>query len=566
MDAPHDVPPWPAEVAHGYREAGYWLDRPLGHWMWHWADEYGDRIALVDGETRLSYREVAELADRLAQRLVERGLHRGDRLLLQLPNCWEFVIVLLACFRIGAAPVLALMPHREHELGYLVEHATPAMMVVADTWRGFDHQELALRMFRETAVAVVGDDVRTGCLDIRDVLRRSTSASAARTRFDLAAPGADEIALLLLSGGTTGEPKLIGRTHNDYEYCWRAIGRYAETGPDTVYLVTLPAAHNFPLGGPGILGTFAAGGRVVMARTPEPGAAFDLIARERVTMTSLVPAIAQRWVEEAIARRPDLGSLRLVQIGGSVLDPDLAGRVQVVLGARLQQVFGMAEGLLNCTRPDDDDEVVRHTQGRPVSEADEILIVDGDDRPVAPGEVGELLTRGPYTPRGYFRAEAANRVKFTEDGWYRTGDLVRLHECGNLVVTGRSKDLINRGGEKVSADEVEALARKLLGLSRVAVVAVPDDRFGERVCLVLESRNDKVVPALDTVRAVFVAHGVSHYKLPEQIASVATLPQTSVGKIDKKAIVKMVTGQGLAGHAAPTRFRTSAGRSSESTS
>jgi 2,3-dihydroxybenzoate-AMP ligase len=528
-----DVPPWPAEFACRYREAGYWLDRPLGHWMWQWADEHGDRTALTDGDTRLSFRDLAELADELATHLIGQGLRSGDRILVQLPNCWEFVVLLLACFRAGVAPVLALMPHREHELVSLIDQATPKLLVVCDRWRDFDHQELAARIFTGP-VAVVGSEVHNGHFDVRESLRRE-DVSDRRAQLDRRAPDADEIALFLLSGGTTGIPKLIGRTHNDYEYCWRAIAAHAGVGPETVYLVVLPAAHNFALGGPGILGTLAAGGRVVLTPSPSPRTVFELIARESVTMTSVVPAVAQRWLEAA-GDRPDLDGLALVQIGGSVLDPGLARRLRDGLGVRLQQVFGMAEGLLNCTRPTDDDEVVLHTQGRPISEADEILIVGEDGEPVPPGEVGELLTRGPYTPRGYFRAEAHNRSKFTLDGWYRTGDLVRLHASGNLVVEGRSKDLINRGGEKISADEIESLARELLDLTSVAVIPLPDSRLGERICLVVVPAPDRPVPALDTIRRLFQAHGVAHFKLPEQVEALPALPLTPIGKVDKKAV------------------------------
>lgn len=540
-----DVPPWPPEFADRYRAQGYWRGLPLGTLMWQWADDHGARTALVDGDTRIGYRGLAEQADLLAERLRQRGLRRGDRVLVQLPNCWEFVVVLLACLRAGAVAVLALMPHREHELGYLVRHTEPRMIFVPDRWRGFDHLHLAESLAdgagQPCAIGVVGDDVRTDHLDVRGVVAvRDGDTTTRRRGLDSIAPSADDIALFLLSGGTTGLPKLIGRTHNDYEYCWRSIGGIVGAGTDTAYLVTLPASHNFALGGPGILGTMAAGGKVVLAPSPEPRHAFDLIARERVTMTSLVPAVAQRWVETAEAERPDLTSLRVVQVGGSVLDPVLARRIPRVLGGKLQQVFGMAEGLLNCTRLDDRDDVVFGTQGRPISEGDEVSVVDGDGEPVPPGEVGELLTRGPYTPRGYYRSPEHNLTRFTPDGWYRTGDLVRWHPSGNLVVEGRSKDLVNRGGEKVSADEVECLARELLDISAAAVVPVADTRLGERVCLVVEVADGQVAPDLEVVRSAFLAHGVAHYKTPEQVQVLGRLPLTPVGKVDKVAVRRLL--------------------------
>ncbi|MEV0642649.1 AMP-binding protein [Streptomyces sp. NPDC050619] len=541
------VPPWPADFAARYRAAGYWRDEPLGSWMWRRAEEHGDRTALVDGDRRITYRAMAEHADALAEALLVQGLDRGDRVLVQLPNCWELVLLVLACARTGIAPVLALVPHREHELDYLARHAEARMIVVPDRWRAFDHQAMAARLAeqlgRPLPVAVVGDHPHPGHLDLRHMLRVTGDVSARRRRIDGTAPAAEDIALFVLSGGTTGQPKMIGRTHNDYTYAARRMGEIIHVGPETTYLVTLPAAHNFPLGGPGIVGTLAVGGRVVMLPSPEPHAAFTMIERESPTVTSLVPAIARRWVEAAEATWRDLSSLEVVQVGGSPLDPALARRIQATLGCRLQQVFGMAEGLLNCTRLDDDDDVVFGTQGRPISPGDELLIVDDDGVAVPPGAVGELLTRGPYTPRGYYRSPEHNRRTFTTDGWYRTGDLVRTHPSGNLVVEGRNKDLINRGGEKISAEEVESLARAMLTVRDAVTVPVPDAHLGERVCLVVVPAEGQPPPTLESVRDAFTAHGVAHYKVPEQVEVLDAIPLTPIGKPHKQAIRSLISAR-----------------------
>ncbi len=531
-----DIVPWPAADAARYRAAGHWRDRALGHWMWHWAGRFGDRVALVDGELRLTYRQLAEHVDACAESLHAAGLRAGDRIVVQLPNRWEFVALVLGCARAGVVPVLALPAHRQHELGYLVRHADARMIVVPGTWRQHDHQAMAAAIAADVpgcVPVVLGEDVTPGHLDLSAMSRVDGDAEGRRERLDALAPRPDDPLLFLLSGGTTGQPKMIVRTHNDYEYNLRRSAEVCGFGEDTTYLVALPAAHNFPLGCPGILGTLSAGGRVVLLASPEPNRAFATIAAERVTVTSLVPAIAQRWVAAAGADRPDLTSLRVVQVGGSVLDPALARSIPEVLGVRLQQVFGMAEGLLNYTRLDDPDDVVLGTQGRPISVDDEVLVVDEDDVPVPRGRTGELLTRGPYTPRGYFRAPEHNARAFTPGGWYRTGDLVRVDPGGNLVVVGRRKDLINRGGEKVSAEEVEQLARELLGVTDALAVPVPDARNGERVCLVVVGT---AAPSLAEVRAAYLAHGVADYKVPEQVEVLDRLPLTAVGKVDRKAV------------------------------
>ncbi len=534
------VTPWPQDAAQRYVAKGYWRGEPLGHWMWTWADRYGDRVAIVDGDLEISYAALAEHADALADHLLDLGLHDGDNILVQLPNTWEFVALFLACQRIGVAPVLALMAHREHELRYLAELADVKAIVVPDRWQGFDHQGLAARPRRGPARAVRGAGARrrrpgVRTVDLRGLLERWQDPARLRARLDASAPGAGEVALFLLSGGTTGTPKIIARTHQDYEYNARQSGAVCGFGEDTVYLVTLPVGHNFPLGSPGILATLIHGGRVVILRSPKPEVAFPVIERERPTVTSLVPAIAQRWVEAAAESAHDLSSLRLVQVGGSVLDPAFAARIGPALGATLQQVYGMAEGLLNYTRPDDGAAVINHTQGRPICPDDEILVVDEAGSPVPDGGTGELLTRGPYTPRGYFRAPEHNARAFTADGWYRSGDLVRRDGMGNFVVEGRVKDLINRGGEKISAPEVEALVDTLPQVRRTAAIALPDPVYGELVCVCVVLHKGRTL-TLAEVRELFVRQGVAKFKIPEQVAVVADFPLTGVGKVDKKAL------------------------------
>jgi 2,3-dihydroxybenzoate-AMP ligase len=345
-----------------------------------------------------------------------------------------------------------------------------------------------------------------------------------------------DVAVFLLSGGTTGLPKLIARTHDDYAFNARASAELCGFGPDTRYLVSLPAGHNFPLACPGILGALLAGGRVVLLPTPEPARAFTTIADESVTHTAVVPAVAGRWLEHAAEHgAAELASLRLLQVGGARLADELARKVRPVLGATLQQVFGMAEGLLNYTRLDDPEDVVCTTQGRPMCRDDEVRLVDELDQDVPDGEPGSLLTRGPYTPRGYFRAAEQNARAFTADGWYRSGDICRRTPEGNLIVEGRDKDMINRGGEKISAEEVENLVYQLPTVIQVAAVAMPDRELGERVCIYVVPRPGAHV-TLDEVRESMERVGVARFKLPERLVVVDELPATKVGKIDKKAL------------------------------
>lgn len=534
--------PWPEDLAREYETAGWWRGQALGAELAAVADLRQAATALVDGATRLSYASLMARADAVASRLTDGlGLERGDRIVVQLPNCWPFVVLTLGCLRAGIVPVMALPAHRRHELAHLCEHSEARTLAVPDVLRGFDHQEMAERLRDGSAslrhILVAGQDVRHTDLA---ALCAEPAGGADRARWDARQPGAREVAVFLLSGGTTGLPKLIARTHDDYSYNARASAELCRLDQSTVYLVSLPAAHNFPLACPGILGTLLAGGRVVMLASPEPQGAFAAVEQEGVTITAVVPAVAQRWLAHAGDHgNSQLDTLRVLQVGGARLADELARRVRPVLGATLQQVFGMAEGLLNYTRLDDPDEVICGTQGRPLSPGDQVRIVDAEGHDLPDGEPGALLTRGPYTPRGYYRAPEQNARAFSADGWYASGDVVRRRPDGNLVVEGRDKDMINRGGEKISAEEVENLVYRVPGIAQVAAVAAPDAELGERICVFVVPRPGSAI-TLDVIRDGMAAAGVARFKWPERLEVVAELPVTKVGKLDKKALREML--------------------------
>ncbi|MGI8329564.1 (2,3-dihydroxybenzoyl)adenylate synthase [Actinomadura scrupuli] len=511
--------PWPPDLAARYVSEGYWGDRLLGDVLGG-----GDptRTALVVGDLRLTYAELDRRAERTAAGFLRLGLERGDRAVLHLPNSASFAVVLLALLRIGVVPVLALPAHRESEIGYLVELSGARVYVAPDVHAGFDHRGLARSLGIEHVVidGAAGEFTPLAGLDADPVA------------YDRPDPA--DVALFLLSGGTTGLPKLIPRTHRDYVYNLEASAEVCGFGPGTVYLVVLPAAHNFALACPGLLGVFATGGTVVFAPSGAPDAAFPLIERERVTVCAAVPPIALLWLEAVSWSDEDLSSLELLQVGGAKFAAERAAQVPEVLGCAVQQVFGMAEGLLNYTRLDDPRELAETTQGRPLSPADEIRVVDADGLEVAPGEVGELLTRGPYTLRGYYRAREHNSRAFTPDGFYRTGDLVRVLPSGHLVVEGREKDQINRGGDKISAEELENHLLAHPAVHDAAVVGMPDAVMGERTCAFLVIHGE--APTLREVKEFLRERGVAAYKYPDRIEPIDVFPRTPVGKVSKKRL------------------------------
>jgi 2,3-dihydroxybenzoate-AMP ligase len=524
-----------------------WQGRTLGELFDQWAERSCDRVALagvdVDGVTqRLSYGELQQRVNSLAAHLHQRGIVLGSRIVVQLPNVPGFVTLLLALFKIGAVPVLALPQHGDHEIGYMVDHSGATAYAVARSFKGEDGVTMARVL--SASHPSLRHILVSGEPGADDVIALDRLETTPPPPVVILGPVACDVAMFLLSGGTTGTPKLIPRTHDDYALNVRESARVCGFDQSTVYLAALPAAHNFPLGCPGILGTLSTGGRVVLAPSPDAETALLLVERERVTATALVPALAIRWMESPRRADRDLSSLKLLQVGGQRLLTEHARLVRPTLGSTLQQVFGMAEGLLNYTRPDDPEDVILETQGRPLLPQDEIRLVDQHDREVSEGMRGELLTRGPYTLRGYFRASDHNARSFTPDGFYRSGDIVRWSR-GNLVVEGRIKDLINRGGEKISAEEVESVILAHPGVMQAAVVAMPDRVLGERVCAFLVMRHGACV-VHEELSQFLLGRGLAKFKLPERIETLEELPLTNVGKVNKKALRDL-----LASRAAP---------------
>ncbi|MFI7853932.1 (2,3-dihydroxybenzoyl)adenylate synthase BasE, partial [Acinetobacter baumannii] len=356
----------------------------------------------------------------------------------------------------------------------------------------------------------------------------------AETFVDFSSTPADEVAFFQLSGGSTGTPKLIPRTHNDYDYSVRASAEICGLNSNTRLLCALPAPHNFMLSSPGALGVLHAGGCVVMAPNPEPLNCFSIIQRHQVNMASLVPSAVIMWLEKAAQYKDQIQSLKLLQVGGASFPESLARQVPEVLNCKLQQVFGMAEGLVNYTRLDDSDEQIFTTQGRPISSDDEIKIVDEQYKEVPEGEIGMLATRGPYTFCGYYQSPEHNSQVFDEDNYYYSGDLVQRTPDGNLRVVGRIKDQINRGGEKIASEEIEKLILLHPEVMHAALVAIVDEQFGEKSCAFIVSRNPELKAVV--LRRHLMELGIAQYKLPDQIKLIESLPLTAVGKVDKKQL------------------------------
>ena len=538
------VVPFPADFAARYRRRGYWRDRPLRDVFAEHFAAYADRVALHAGGADITYAEVDERAERLARNLYDLGLRPLDRVVVQLPNDAPFAYLYVALQKLGAVPIMALPQHRYREMEQFARLAEAVACVVPDRAKDADFRDIVTRV-RTTApslrLAIVDGPASDGFRSLRELLEReaeSTAADLAAIRID-----PDDPAVFQLSGGTTGIPKLIPRTHNDYDFNSRLAVSVCDVRYGDCLLDVLPIAHNLPLACPGMQGFWFDGARVVLHPSTRGSQVFPLIEKHRVTHIHVVPALLIKWLNDPDIERYDLSSVRVIQSGGQRLQPETRLLAEKLLpNCTVQENFGMAEGLLMFVRLDDPREVRLETVGRPICPDDEVRLVDEDGEPVADGEIGELLCRGPYTLRGYFRAPEHNARAFTADGFYRSGDLMWRHPTGNYVVAGRSKDLINRGGEKISAEEVENLILAHPAVQNVACIPVPDPVLGERMCACVVPHPGAEPPTLDDLVAFLRSYEIAAFKLPERLEVLDAFPLSPIGKVSKKDLVARFAG------------------------
>ncbi|MEU4270050.1 AMP-binding protein [Streptomyces sp. NPDC026092] len=441
--------PWPEEFVDRYWSVGLWRGNTLDNLLRGWALQYGPRTALVHGDTRLTYAALNRRVDRRAAGFRLRGLRPGQRVVVQLPNVPECVVTVFALMRAGAVPVFCPLAHPASGVAELVRLTQAVGYVAASTHPFFDHTALAADIAarwpflrRVFTLEAPGESSPYGGLTTDPAgCQYSPLGSVDAAPEPALAQNADQVAFFLLADGDADgdaeAPLLVPRTHNDFAYQARAAAELVSLTEEDVYLAVPPAESPFVLGSPGIVGTLSVGGTVVLVDTQEPAACLPVVERERVTLTSVTSETARLWLDAQPTVRADMSSLRLVQIEGAPADRATAEQVGSAWGCRPQQVLGMAEGVLLLTRPADSDGTALGTQGRPLSSDDQIRIVDADGEAVPDGESGELLVRGPYTPRGYYRAPERNARSFTADGYFRTGHLARRAKDGDVEVTGR---------------------------------------------------------------------------------------------------------------------------------
>ena len=507
----------------------------------------GDAPMLIDdrGQT-LSFQEFKDRSERTAVALSAHGIGAGTRVAWQLPTRISTVIVMAALARLGAvqAPIIPL--YRSRETGAAVATASAEFILVPGVWRGTDFVELASGLPTAPKVIVVGEsdasvsDPEVTALPAPKVLVVGESAPSASAAEVAALPAPAAAAeWVYFTSGSSGLPK--GARHTDATllaaaYGWTRQGRVGELDGD-VGSMAYPVAH---VGGIiYVMSQLISGFPIVLAEAFD-ATTVDLFRRNNVTMSggSTVFYTALLAAQRAFASAPAgprlLPSLRVLKGGGAPCPPAVYWAVRDEMGVTVAHDYGMTEVPMICVAsPLDTDEQLANTDGRPIP-GNEVRIVD--DAVVLPaGAEGEIQVRGAAVCHGY-TDPSLDADAFTADGWFRTGDRGRLRPDGHVEVTGRTKDLIIRKGEKIAPLELETLLIQHPAVAEVAVVGLPDDERGERVCAVLVTRSDASAPSLDDISAFLRARGLMPQKLPEQVEILSELPRTGLGKVAKLAL------------------------------
>jgi cyclohexanecarboxylate-CoA ligase len=529
----------PAAHAEAMRAGGFWIDKSYDEFLQSTIARTPDKLALLafrmdraEGR-RLTYAELGDLTSRAAASLRRLGIDAGDVISVQLPNWWEFAVVALAAFRIGAI-VNPLMPiFRERELSYMLEFAESKALVVPKTFRGFDHEAMAATLrpaLPKLRCVLVVDGAGPNAFDAA-LLSGDERLGPPRVG-DIGSLQGDALAVLMFTSGTTGSPKGVMHCLNTLMACNIALaGRFGLDENDTM-LVCSPLGHMTGFAAGMLLG-FKIGASVIFQDVWEAKRGVAIMAEESVTFSAGAATFLTDMCEAVVNGAPKPARLRKFLCAGAPIPPVLIERVHRELGAVVCSLWGMTESL-SSTLTEPERALVKSStsDGRELDGVNvKITRLDGSPAPV--GETGALKVRGAQMTLGYYKRP--DMEPFDAEGWFDTGDLAYMDEEGYIRINGRTKDIIIRGGENVPIVEIEGLLFKHPAVLSVALVGYPDARLGERACAFMTLRPGHNLD-LKTVQAYMDENKVAKQYWPERIVIADDLPKTPAGKIQKFAL------------------------------
>ncbi len=524
------------ELAKKYDDEGLWLNKTVFQILDERASAHPGREAVYDRNGVTTYGALKDKIERCAAFYHSLGIGKGDVVTIQLPNRTEFAIAFIALELVGAIANKVNPDFRARELDFMLRFSGSSAYVFPAEFKGFDYAGMA-RSLQQSNPAVrtliSGGGAVEGAADLHAGVRVTPPLPVAdRVRMD-----PNEVCRMAFTSGTTGNPKCVLHSFNTTLYAVDILNRDMEVTDRDVVLGYLPLGLNW--GYITLLQTILAGAKLVILEPFSARAALELIESQRVTYIPTAPAGLVAMLNEPDLDKYDLSSLRVVITGGASAAVETIREYQRRMKGHLIELYGMLEaGFQTYTRFTDDPQKVNGTIGRPIR-AMELRIVDAETVDVPPGEIGELMSRGPSIHLGYHNNPAANAQAFTDDGWFRTGDLGRVADAeGNVQITGRSKEIINRGGKKFFPREVEEILYTHPAILHAAMIGIPDERVGERNCLCVVTKPGKAL-TLDEAIA-FLRNEVADYKLPELIEFFDELPMTGTGKIQRHVLRDIV--------------------------
>ncbi|MES3000860.1 MAG: AMP-binding protein [Pseudomonadota bacterium] len=539
IQAPREIAP---ETRERYLREGWWGTRTFADVLQQRAAEDADRPALSDARTSLTYGQLWEQVLRFAEFLRRQGIGKGDVVTLQVPNRVEFPIVFFSLELIGAVANKISSDLRATELDYILRFSKSAAYVCAAEFKGFNYVDMVQGIRKglpELRVVISLDTVDApGVVSFAQALEGTpVLADADRVRMD-----PDEVMRMCFTSGTTGNPKGVLHSANTSICAAEFLNTQMRFTRDDVVLMFLPVGLNW--GYMTLLQTILAGARGLLVDRFSVAETLKTVQREKVTYLPAAPAAIVALLNSEDLSKHDLSSLRIVMSGGASASVEMIKTFQAALpGVKLLEGYGMLEtGFHTVTRLDDDPFQVIGTVGRCMPEM-ELAILDEEGRPVPEGASGEIACRGPSVHLGYLDNDAANREGFTADGWFRSGDLGEIvDKAGNLRISGRKKEIVNRAGKKYFPREIEELLYEHPAFLQVAIVGMPDARLGERNCLCAIFKPGQSL-SLEQIVASLKGR-VADYKLPEQLEIVTELPMTPSGKIRRAELIKQMVAAG----------------------
>ncbi len=535
------VTPFTEKDAQKYNKLRWWAGLTLGDLLDRAADIHPEKEAFVDSRSRITYQEARDLADRLAIGLIKSGINPLDRVLLQLPNWNEFVYSYFALQKIGAIPVLLIDRYRQFEISRLIELTGATAWIVASKYKKTDYLPIIRDIQKDhphfkKIITVRGGKNDSSFSRLEDLIAQARQTPDERKRLAELRPDPMQVAHMGPTGGTTGKPKIVPRTHNSLVTGTGFCSKSWNQNIEDINLIAGPVGHDLSFS-KAFLGSVLTLGKIIFLGSTANEGICTTIETEKVSNIVWVPALAQRLVDYKELDRYDLSSLKKMHSAGAASHPDLVKKVIQKLGMTFYNGYGATEGMTTITRANDDLDTICSTVGRPTCPYDTYQVIDFDENLMPANCQGELVIKGPGVFTGYYNNSEENQAAFTRDGFFKTGDVAAIDEKGYIRITGRIKEMINRGGECISCIEIEELIFKHPQVAAVATVPMPDRDLGERACAYIQPEKGAKL-TFDEIISFLKSQKASVLQLPERIEFIDQMPLTAAQKLDKKALME----------------------------